>query len=48
MIKTYHTFGVKLAASQLKIGDCPVLFAPKYADRLARLQEIVIEAPAIG
>jgi hypothetical protein len=37
-----------LAASQSKLADCPPLFEPQYADKLAALQEIIIEdMPAI-
>ena len=45
---TCFTFALKLAASQKKIADCPPLSEPRHADRLAALQAIVIEAPAIG
>jgi ArsR family metal-binding transcriptional regulator len=45
---TCFSFALKLAASQRKIADCTALFEPAYADRLAALQAIVIEAPAIG
>jgi len=45
---TCFSFALKLAASQKKTADCPPLFEPAYADRLATLQAIVIEAPAIG
>jgi ArsR family metal-binding transcriptional regulator len=45
---TCFTFALKLAAAQVRPADCPPLFEPQYADRLARLQAIVIEAPAIG
>ncbi len=45
---TCFTFALKLAASQKKIADCPPLSEPQYADRLAALQAIVIEAPAMG
>jgi len=45
---TCFTFALKLAAAQVKLADCPPLFEPGYADRLAQLQAIVIEAPAIG
>jgi ArsR family metal-binding transcriptional regulator len=39
---TCFSFALKLAASQKKITDCPLLTEPAYADRLA------IDAPAIG
>ena len=45
---TCYTFALKLAASQKKLGDCPPLFEPQNADKLAALEEIVIEAPAMG
>jgi len=44
---TCYTFALKLVASQVKLADCPTLFEPQYADKLAALEEIVIEAPAI-
>jgi len=44
---TCYTFALKLAASQKKLSDCPPLFEPQYAEKLAALEEIVIEAPAI-
>jgi ArsR family metal-binding transcriptional regulator len=45
---TCYTFALKLAASQKKLADCPPLFEPQYAEKLAALEEIVIDAPAIG
>ncbi|MFN3308251.1 MAG: (Fe-S)-binding protein [Anaerolineales bacterium] len=45
---TCYTFAIKVAASQKKIEDCPPLFQPQYAEKLAALQEIVIDAPSIG
>lgn len=45
---TCYTFALKLVAAQRQIADCSPLFEPVYADRLAALQAIVIEAPAIG
>lgn len=45
---TCFTFALKLAASQKKSADCPPLFEPQYAEKLAALQAIVIEAPATG
>ena len=46
--QTCYTFALKLAASQKRLSDCPPLAEPKYAEKLAALEEIVIEAPAIG
>ena len=45
---TCYSFALKLAVSQKKLADCPPLFESQYAEKLAALQEIVIEAPAIG
>lgn len=45
---TCFTFALKLAASQKQIGDCPPLCEPQHAEKLAALQTMVIEAPAIG
>jgi ArsR family metal-binding transcriptional regulator len=45
---TCYSFALKLAVSQMKLADCPPLSEPQYAEKLAALQEIVIEAPAIG
>jgi ArsR family metal-binding transcriptional regulator len=45
---TCFTFALKLAASQKQLADCPSLFEPAYAEKLAVLQSLVIEAPALG
>jgi len=45
---TCYTFALKLAVSQKKLADCPALIEPQYAEKRAALEEIVIEAPAIG
>lgn len=45
---TCFTFALKLVAAQAKIEDCSPLFEPPYADKLAALQDIVIDAPSIG
>jgi ArsR family metal-binding transcriptional regulator len=45
---TCYSFALKLAASQKKLGDCPILLELKYKEKLAALEEIIIEAPAIG
>ncbi len=45
---TCYTFALKLAASQKKLADCPPLAEPQYAEKRAALEELVIEAPAIG
>jgi ArsR family metal-binding transcriptional regulator len=45
---TCWTFALKLAASQKRLADCPPLHEDQYADRLAALEEMIIDAPAIG
>jgi ArsR family metal-binding transcriptional regulator len=45
---TCYTFALKLATSQKRLADCPPLFEPKYADKRAGLEAIIIEAPAIS
>jgi 4Fe-4S ferredoxin len=45
---TCFSFALKLTASQKKLADCPPLAEPQYAEKRAALEEIVIEAPAIG
>jgi ArsR family metal-binding transcriptional regulator len=45
---TCFTFALKLVASQKAISDCPGLLEPQFTEKLAALQAIVIEAPAIG
>jgi ArsR family metal-binding transcriptional regulator len=45
---TCYTFALKLATSQKKLSDCPSLSEPQYAEKLTALEEIVIDAPAIG
>ncbi|MGB9640160.1 MAG: (Fe-S)-binding protein [Anaerolineales bacterium] len=45
---TCFSFALKLAASQRKLSDCPVLDEAQYAKNRAELAEIVIDAPAIG
>ena len=45
---TCWIFALKLATSQKKLTDCPSLFDRQYAVNLAALEDIVIEAPAIG
>lgn len=44
---TCYSFALKLTASQRKLADCPPLFEPQYATKLAALDEILIDAPTI-
>lgn len=39
---TCYSFALKLAASQKKLADCPLLFEPAYADHLRQLEAIII------
>ncbi len=45
---TCWVFAARLALSQKKLTDCPALSEQQYADQLAALEEIIIEAPTIG
>jgi len=45
---TCFTFALRLSASQRQLEDCPELFAPERAEKLADLRAIVIDAPSIG
>lgn len=45
---TCYSFALKLTVSQRKLADCPPLFDPNYAEKLAALEQIIIEASAIG
>jgi ArsR family metal-binding transcriptional regulator len=45
---TCYSFALKLAVSQRKLADCPPLAETQYAEKHAALDELIIEAPAIG
>ena len=45
---TCYTFALKLVAAQKKLSDCPRLAEPQYVNQLSALEEIIIDAPAIG
>ncbi len=45
---TCYSFAIKLVASQKKLAECTPLAEPQYAEKLAALQAIIIDAPAIG
>ena len=45
---TCYSFALKLAASQKKLADCQALREPQYTEKLVALEEMVIQAPAIG
>jgi ArsR family metal-binding transcriptional regulator len=45
---TCYTFALKMTASQKKLADCPLLFESQCGEKLAALEEIVINAPTIG
>lgn len=44
---TCYSFALKLAVSQKKFSDCPPLTESQFAGKLAALEVIIIEAPAI-
>jgi ArsR family metal-binding transcriptional regulator len=45
---TCYNFALKLAASQKKLVDCSPLFGSQNAEKLAALEGMVNDAPAIG
>lgn len=45
---TCYSFALKLVTSQKKLADCPPLHEPMYAEKLADLRDLVIDAPTIG
>jgi ArsR family metal-binding transcriptional regulator len=45
---TCYSFALKLAISQIQVADCLPLADPQYAEDLAALRNISINAPAIG
>ncbi len=44
---TCYSFALKIAASQRKLANCPPLRELQYSAKLAALEEIVVDAPAI-
>lgn len=45
---TCYTFALKLVTAQKNVADCPLLNEPKYKDKSVVLEDIMIDAPAIG
>jgi ArsR family metal-binding transcriptional regulator len=45
---TCFSFALKLAVSQKKPTDCPPLAEAQYTEKRTAMDEIIIEAPAIG
>jgi ArsR family metal-binding transcriptional regulator len=45
---TCYSFALKLTVSQKKLADCPPLLEQQHTEKRIALEEIVIEAPAIG
>jgi ArsR family metal-binding transcriptional regulator len=45
---TCYTFALKFIAAQRNLTDCPLLTEPKYEEKRSTLEEIMIDAPAIG
>ncbi|MFQ5436513.1 MAG: (Fe-S)-binding protein, partial [Anaerolineae bacterium] len=46
--ETCYIFALKLSVGQRQLADCPLLIEPNYVDKRRQLEEIVIDAPAIG
>jgi len=45
---TCYTFALKLVAAQKRLTDCPPLAEAQYTEKRAALEEIMIDAPAVG
>lgn len=45
---TCYNFALKLAASQKELSDCLPIFEPRHSEKLAALEKIIVDAPAIG
>ena len=45
---TCYSFAIKLVASQKNLADCPPLSEPPHAERLAALQDLIVDASSIG
>ena len=41
---TCYSFAIKLIASQKKLTDCPPLYEPQHAEKLAALQDLIVDA----
>lgn len=46
--ETCYIFALKLSVGQRQLVDCPALLEPGYEGNRRQLEEIVIDAPAIG
>jgi len=45
---TCFTFALRLAAAQVELSECPVLYEPERAEHLQAVRAMLIEAPSIG
>jgi ArsR family metal-binding transcriptional regulator len=45
---TCYSFAIKLVASQQKLAACPPLFEPPHAEKLAALQDLIVDVSATG
>jgi ArsR family metal-binding transcriptional regulator len=45
---TCYSFAIKLVASQKKLAECAPLTEPQHMEKRAALQDLIIDAPAIG
>jgi ArsR family metal-binding transcriptional regulator len=46
--ETCYQFALKLGVNQRRLADCPPLMEPDYADERRQLEDMIIDAPAIG
>lgn len=46
--ETCYIFALKLSVSQRQLADCPPLLEPENEGKRRQLEEIVIDAPAVG
>jgi len=46
--ETCYIFALKLSVGQRRLDDCPPLLAAAYTSQRRQLEEMVIDAPAIG
>ena len=46
--QTCFTFALKLSAGQHQLADCPVLLESEYEEKRRQLEQVAIDAPAIG
>jgi ArsR family metal-binding transcriptional regulator len=45
---TCYSFAIKLVASQQKLAACTPLFEPQHSEKLAALQELIVDVPSMS